>query len=125
MSLVLWKSILAYQCLKVWNVTLFILGFPRVCASCFLLRLKFVLKLARFVCGPKILSSFRGRVLSKETSLSLILNCLGLLFFSGELMVKTLLVTSIHFRAHTSPARAPVSFRVCRKVAVLFFASCR
>lgn len=69
----------ANQCLKVWNVILLGLRLLSVRASCFLLRVKLVLKLARLAAGPKTLSSFRARLLSIETSLSLILNCLGLL----------------------------------------------
>ena len=63
-------------------------GFANVFAILFRLFAKLLLKLARFLVGPKILLSFRGILSSIVTSLFEILNCLGLLPFSGSFIVK-------------------------------------
>jgi len=52
-------------------------------------------------------------------SLSLILICLGLLCFSGSFTVSVAVsvLWSVHLRLMASPDLAPVSFKVCMKVA--------
>ena len=67
-----------------------VLGSANVRAICLLLLMKLVLKFARDALGPKTRSSFLGKALSIETNLSEILNCRGLLPFSGVFKVKML-----------------------------------
>ena len=62
---------------------------------------------------------FRGNAFSIAISVILILNCLGLLPFSGVIvMILFWKSMSVQFSCHASPHLAPVSFSIWRNVAV-------
>jgi len=89
-----------------------------VFATFFLQCWKFRLMLLSFVF--QICCCFRGSAFSIAISVMLILNCLGLLPFSGVIvMILFLKSMSVHCSCHASPHLAPVSFSIWRNVAVL------
>lgn len=94
------------------------LGFPSFPARFFRLFAKFPLKLLRLVVDPKIRLLCLVKLFSIDASFPEISNCLGLLFFSGALIVRILLFMSVHSSAQASPDLAIVSFTTWRKTAV-------
>ena len=113
MSLVLWYSVVPFQCLKVWKVifcsrglTNFIAVWFRMCSKTFL-RLSF--------CSLKTFLFGRGSCPSMVLSFSEIGHSLALLPFSG-LFIATIFrlrSTSIHLISEASPILAPDSFKNC------------
>ena len=117
MSLVLWYSIVPFQCLNVWNVIFVSRGlliFSAVLARIFS-------KVIRSPCFDvvKTLSFSLVSLPSMAFSFSVIGRIRGLLCFSGVmLMVLRSRSMSIHFSIVASPIRAPVSFSSCRSAAL-------
>lgn len=116
MSLVLWYSVVAFQCLNVWNVMCISLGLLSFSAIHFL----WLSKLSRnpFLCGVNmLLPCIFGSMLSMPISLSLICSIRGLLPFSGVMLSILCGVSrSFHVRRHSSPIRMAVSLSVCSVV---------
>jgi len=81
MSLVLWYSIVAFQCLNVWKLIFVSLGFCSFSLTVLRCSQKYVLRY--FDCGWKTVSRFFGSLLIIAISLSLIGSMRGLLPFSG------------------------------------------
>ena len=120
MSFVLWYSVVAFQCLKVWNVILVSLSLHNFIDAFFLAWQYSVLRLS--VSGVNIVPcGFLGIWFIMLTSLSLIFIILGLLPLAGVMFIVLWLVSrSCHFSIVASLILMPVSFSVCRSVAVFF-----
>jgi len=121
MSLVLWYSIVAFQCLNVWKDICLILGlFSLFAVRIFSLS---ILVLTLLVLHGNTKSVVFVNWFSIPISFVLIGSILGLLPFSGLLMCTVFLSVSmsIHCVFNASPILAPVSLRNCSKVAVLSF----
>jgi len=116
--LVLWYSIVALQCLKVWKVMRISLGFPSFLAARFLDAKNADLMLTRVLLNTR--SPFFGNALSILASFRLILNILVVPPFSGSFSVMILrsTSTSIQWTLFASPDLMAVSFSNCRKAAV-------
>ena len=120
MSFVLWYSIVAFQCLKVWKWICISLGFCSLrarLARCFWNRRLWVLRCFENRRFRLLLFCMARSMLS---SLFESLKMRGLLPFSG--VIRTVPVSksmSVHFRLWASPDLAPVSFKSCRNVEVL------
>ena len=115
--LVLWNSIVAFQCLKVWKVILRMRSFLSLFATFALWSRKYLEKCR--LLQANVSSFFLGRLFSIEISCGLILSCLGSLPFSGVML--TVLFSkskSVHLSMKASPQRMPVSLSNCRNVAV-------
>src|SRR5664280_3415444 len=110
MSLVLWYSIVAFQCLSVWKVIPLSLGFLLVDTAIFLLRAN-SLAVVFILVPPKTYFDIFGRSAKRSMSLWEILSILGLLCFSGVILtVLVSLSICVHSSCHASPHLAPVSF---------------
>jgi len=118
MSLVLWYSIVPFQCRNVCRWICLSLGFPSLLAVLLLRASKFVLRLCAFPLN--ILSVFLDSLFSMSMSLVLRGSVLLLLPFSAVmLMVLRSESMCIHFNFSISPILAPVSLSSCSNVAIL------
>jgi hypothetical protein len=116
MSFVLWYSIVAFQCLKVWSVIFIKFGLDSFIAIRFLV-LRYI-SLSVCLVIVNIFCWFLGDLFRSAISLSLIGSILGLLRFDG-VMVRVLrsVLKSVHWSFISSSVLIPVSFRVKRAVA--------
>jgi len=120
MSLVLWYSIVAFQCLKVWNVILCILGFCSFLLAVFRCTQKFVL--SAWVAVPNMCSLFRGIWFIMFRSLSLMCRSRGLLPLAGVMFSVFCCVSrSCHLSFVSSDILMAVSLSVWSSVAVCFW----
>jgi len=119
MSLVLWYSIVAFQCLNVWKVILCILGFCSFWAAVF--RCVSYAVLSPFVACANKFCLVRGSLFIMLMSLSDMRSSRGLLFFDGVMFsVFCSVDRSIHLSFLISDILAPVSLSVCSSVAMRF-----
>ena len=118
MSLVLWYSIVPFQCLSVWKCISFSLGLLSFIASALRCVQRYSLSICFFVW--KIVSLFFGRLFIMPISLLLTGRIRGLLPLIGVIVSVFLSVSkSLHLRSMSSPMRIPVSLRVCSTVDVI------
>ena len=111
MSLVLWYSVVPFQCRKVWKVILCSLGFAILVAVRFRIASKIFLRLSFLSLKNKLFG--RGSCPSMVLSFSEIGHSLALLPFSG-LFTATIFLsrsTSVHSICEASPILAPDSFK--------------
>jgi hypothetical protein len=117
MSLVLWYSIVPFQCLNVWNDIFSILGlwsFWLACLRCVSYDVR-----SPFMACAKMCSLVWGSRFIMFSSLSDIGKSRGLLFFDGVMFsVFCSVDRSIHFSFTASDMRMPVSLSVCSSVAM-------
>ena len=118
MSLVLWYSVVAFQCRNVWKVIFFSLGLFSLVAI--LLRSpSYVLLIPCFLVWNTS-SLVLSWLFNMATNFLLIGRILGLLCFSGFMLIVCLCRSkSVHCVWSISPIRAPVSLSSCKSVAVL------
>ena len=117
MSLVLWYSVVPFQCLKVWNDIFLSSWFPVNSTMRFLWIVNWVLIPSLSLL--KMFSLVLLNVFSIAISLSDIGTIRGLLPFSGVILIVFLSkFRSFHLRSVSSPILIPVSFRHCKAVAV-------
>jgi len=117
MSLVLWYSVVAFQCLNVWKCICLSLGFWSFAAVLLRSFSKHVLMLCLGVWNT--LSLILGRLFSMASSLMLAGNMRLLLPFSAVMYTALRSwSTCVHFKNSVSPILAPVSLSSCRSAAV-------
>ena len=118
-SWVSWYSIVAFQCLSVWNVMFSILGFCSFCAASFLCCVNTFLRLS--MSGWNIVCLFFGIWFIMSMSLLGIGSIRGLLPLVGVMLsVFCSVEKSIHLSSTASEMRMAVSFSVWSSVAVRF-----
>lgn len=113
MSLVLWYSMVAFQCRNVWNVMRSSLGFPNLWAVLWRCLWYVLRRLFRFL-KENMRSWLRGSLLSIAMRRLESLKIRGLLCFSGvTLTVQVMKSMSVHLSWKASPARARVNCLYC------------
>lgn len=117
MSLVLWYSVVAFQCLNVWKCICLSLGLFSLVAVLLRSPSKVTLKLC--LLGWNTLSLILGMLFSIAISLLLIGSILLLLPFSAVMYIVFLSESMFtHLVFAISPILAPVSLSICSSVAV-------